>query len=636
MVRSRFVLFCLVGIFAFTTGHAQTVTELLAKSAMNKWKDSTFPAKWSYDQGVVWEGIEGLWRRTANPEYYNYIEKAVDHYVTNEGEIRTYQIEDHNIDNVKNGRLLLTLYKVSGKLKYLKAAQTLRSQLMQQPRTSEGGFWHKNIYPSQMWLDGLYMGEPFYAEYAAMMHEDTAFNDIERQFVLMEKHARDASTGLLYHGWDESKQQKWANKQTGVSPNFWGRAMGWYGMALVDVLDYFPENNPKRATLVAILGRLAVAIKKYQDPSTKLWFQVLDKPKEAGNYTESSASAMFIYTLAKAVRQGTLPASYFPVAKSGYDAMIKTFIEKDAQGYTNLKGTVAVAGLGGNPYRDGSYAYYISEKVVTNDPKGVGAFLLAGNEMEIAAMPKTGKGKTVTLDSWFNNETIKTGTGLVEPFHYKWEERDNNGITFLGEAFMNTGATINTLKTAPDGSNLSKSDIYIIIDPDTKKETPEPNFVEDVHIKAISKWVQDGGVLVLMGNDSGNMEFPHFNKLAEAFGIHFNENSKNRVEGNKFEMGALTTNTGNPIFSPGLKLYMKEVSSLDVKAPAKVVFEDRGFNVIAVAKVGKGTVFAVGDPWLYNEYTDGRKLGPDYKNYDAGKQLINWLLQQVPAGRTAK
>lgn len=635
MLRSKIIAVC-TGLLAVTTGYAQTVTELLAKSAMNKWKDSTLPAKWSYDQGVVWEGIEALWRRTANPMYYDYIEKSVDAYVSNEGEIKTYKISDYNIDHIKNGRLLLTLYKVSLKPKYLKAAQTLRSQLQNQPRTSDGGFWHKNIYPSQMWLDGLYMGEPFYAEYSAMMHQDTAFNDIARQFILMEKHARDAKTGLLYHGWDESKQQKWANKETGVSPNFWGRAMGWYGMALVDVLDYFPADHPQRAALVAILGRLAEAIKKYQDPSTKLWFQVLDKPKEAGNYVESSASAMFVYTLAKAVRQGNLPAAYFPIAKAGFDGMVKTFIEKDAQGMTNLKGTVSVAGLGGNPYRDGSYAYYISEKVVTNDPKGVGAFLLAGNEMEIAAMPKTGKGKTVTLDSYFNNETIKTPTGLTEPYHYKWEQRDNNGITFLAEAFTNTGAAINTLKDAPTASNLSKSNIYIIIDPDTKKETPEPNYVEDAHVKAISQWVQDGGVLVLFGNDSGNMEFPHFNKLAEAFGIHFNEDSKNRVEGNKFEMGALNTKAGNPIFAPGLKLYMKEVSSLTVKAPAKVVFEDRGFNVIAVAKVGKGTVFAVGDPWLYNEYTDGRKLGFEYKNYDAGKQLINWLLKQVPAGKSAK
>lgn len=634
MVRT--IVSCLVFVMAFTAINAQPVSELVAKTAMNKWKDSTMPAKWSYDQGVVWEGLEGIWRRTANPDYYAYIEKAVDHYVTSDGEIRTYKLEDQNIDNIKNGRTLLTLYKVSGKLKYLKAAQTLRKQLMSQPRTSDGGFWHKNIYPSQMWLDGLYMGEPFYAEYSAMMKDDTAFNDIEKQFRLMEQHARDAKTGLLYHGWDDSKAQQWANKTTGVSPNFWGRAMGWYGMALVDVLDYFPPNHPKRKTLVDILVRFAEAVKKVQDPATGLWYQVLDKPKEAGNYLESSASAMFVYALAKGVRQGVLPASYFTVAKNGYNGMLSRFIEKDAQGMSNYTKTVAVAGLGGNPYRDGTYAYYISEKVVTNDPKGVGAFLQASNEMEIAAMPKVGKGKTVTLDSYFNNETIKTGTGLTEPFHYRWEERDNNGISFLGEVFTNIGASINTLETAPDAASLAKSDIYIIIDPDTKKETPDPNYVEEVHVKAISKWVQDGGVLVLMGNDSGNMEFPHFNKLAEAFGIHFIETSKNRVEGNKFEMGAFVTNSGNPIFTEGLKLYMKEVSPLQVKAPAKTVFEAKGFNVIAVAKVGKGTVFAVGDPWLYNEYTDGRKLGHEFKNYEAAKQLVNWLIKQSPSGKKAK
>ncbi|MEN3325602.1 MAG: unsaturated rhamnogalacturonyl hydrolase [Acidobacteriota bacterium] len=236
-----------------------------------------------------------------------------------------------------------------------------------------------------MWLDGLFMGEPFYADYASTFKEDAAFDDIAKQFILMERHSRDDKSGLLYHGWDESKQQRWANPTTGRSPNFWGRAMGWYAMALVETLDYFPQKHPQRAELIAILNRLARATAKYQDARSGLWWQVLDKGQAKGNYLESSAACMFVYALAKGVRNGYLPASYMKTANDGYRGIQKEFVKYDASGHFNLAGTVSVAGLGGNPYRDGSYEYYISEKVVTNDPKGIGAFLLAATEMEIAA-----------------------------------------------------------------------------------------------------------------------------------------------------------------------------------------------------------------------------------------------------------
>jgi unsaturated rhamnogalacturonyl hydrolase len=336
----------------------------------------------------VLKGIEGVWHATGDGRYFNYIKQGMDHYISADGTIKTYKLDDYNIDNILNGRVLLLLYKVTGQEKYSKAAALLREQLKTHPRTSEGGFWHKKIYPSQMWLDGLYMGEPFYAEYAATFHEDAAFDDIARQFILMELHSRDTNSGLLYHGWDESKKERWANPVTGRSPNFWGRAMGWYAMALVDTLDYFPERHPQRAALLAILKRLATAVERYQDPKSGLWYQVLDKGDATGNYFEASAACMFVYALGKAVRQGYLPASYMAVAQKGYQGITTRFIEPKAGGGINLKGTVSVAGLGGNPYRDGSYEYYLSEKVVTNDPKGVGAFLLASVEMETAERNK--------------------------------------------------------------------------------------------------------------------------------------------------------------------------------------------------------------------------------------------------------
>ena len=369
----------------------------MAGSVMARRKDALVnepgrPEKWAYEQGVLLKGMESVWRETGDERYFKYIRQGVDHFVNADGTISTYKPEDYSLDNVMPGRLLLLLYKVAGQEKYRKAAGLLREQLKTQPRTSEGGFWHKKIYPEQMWLDGLYMAEPFYAEYAAAFHEDADFDDIANQFVLMEHHARDSKTGLLYHGWDESRKQRWADPATGRSPNFWGRGVGWYAMALVDTLDYFPKDHPKREALLAILKRLAAAVEKYQEPKSGLWYEVPDKGGAEGNYLEASASCMFVYALAKGVRQGYLPDSYFQVARKGYQGIVNRFVETDAGGQVSLKGTVSVAGLGGSPYRDGSYQYYLSEKVVTDDPKGVGAFLMASSEMEMDAGQHSGKG----------------------------------------------------------------------------------------------------------------------------------------------------------------------------------------------------------------------------------------------------
>jgi unsaturated rhamnogalacturonyl hydrolase len=620
-------------------GQTTMPSERMAETAMKALyvdpatKTAGIPQRWTYDFGVVLSGLEGLWYRTGDGRYFNHIKQGLDRFVNADGTVRTYQLADYNLDNIRLGRELLLLYKVTGDDKYRKAADLLRLQLKSQPRTSDGGFWHKKIYPTQMWLDGLYMAEPFYAEYAATFHEDAAFDDIAKQFALMELHSRDPKTGLLYHGWDQSKQQRWADPATGHSPNFWGRAMGWYAMALVDALDYFPPNHPHRRTLVDILNRLAVAAQKYQDPKSGLWFEVLDKGSEKGNYLEASGSCMFVYAIAKGVREGYLPASFFKVARKGYDGITTRFLETDSTGQLNLTGTVSVAGLGGNPYRDGSYQYYLSEKVVTNDPKGVGAFLMASNEMEIAKGLAFGKGKQILLDYYFNSETKKDATGRLLPFHYKWEELPNSGFSFWGNVFQSLGAATRSLREGPTAKNLKDANIYIIVDPDTKEENEHPNFIEPPHIKAITDWVRAGGVLVLMGNDIGNAEFDHFNQLAKEFGIQFNKDSRNRVQGNEFSMGLILAPEGNPIFTTARRLYLKEISTLALKPPAKSVLTDKGDVIMAVGKLGKGTVFAVGDPWLYNEYVDGRKLPPDFDNAKAAKDLARWLIQQTLKGK---
>lgn len=342
--------------------------------------------KWSYPTAIVLEGAERIFEQTGNQEYYQYISTFGETMIKEDGSIVSYDISKYNIDMLNCGNVLLYLYQKEKKDKYLKALQTLRSQIDGQPRTSEGGFWHKKIYPNQMWLDGLYMGEPFYAHYTRVFTKgadaEKAYDDIVNQFDLIQKHLLDQKTGLLYHAWDESKEQQWADKKTGLSPNFWSRAMGWYGMAMVDVLDYLPQNHPGRARMLAYLKSYSDAVIKVQDRETGLWYQVLDKGGEKGNYLEATGSSMFVYTMKKAVNKKYLPKSYEAYAKKGYNGIIKHLITVDENGMVNLNRCCAVAGLGGNPYRSGSYEYYINEEIRSNDPKGTGPFILASLEFE--------------------------------------------------------------------------------------------------------------------------------------------------------------------------------------------------------------------------------------------------------------
>jgi unsaturated rhamnogalacturonyl hydrolase len=342
--------------------------------------------KWTYPTAIVLDAAEKIYEKTGKKEYSDYITSFGDKLIQEDGTILTYELDKYNIDFLNSGNVLLYLYEKEKKEKYLKALQTLRSQIDGQPRTSEGGFWHKKIYPNQMWLDGLYMGEPFYTHYTKDFVKgadaDKAYNDIINQFDLIQKHLLDQKTGLLYHAWDESKEQQWANKQTGQSPNFWSRAMGWYGMAMVDVLDYLPQNHPGRAKLISYIKSYTDALIKVQDKETGLWYQVLDKGGEKGNYLEATGSSMFVYTMMKSVNKGYLPKSYKAYAKKGYDGIIKNLITVDENGVVNLNKCCAVAGLGGKPYRDGSYEYYVNEEIRSNDAKGTGPFILASLEFE--------------------------------------------------------------------------------------------------------------------------------------------------------------------------------------------------------------------------------------------------------------
>ena len=380
-------IFIVVLLFLLATPavKAQKTAKLFADSEMKR-----FPEAWQldygkrlyfgYSQGLGCLAMLKVWKVTNDRKYLDYVVKWADTVINSKGEIHLYEVETYNIDYVNSGKVLFDVYKETGNEKYKLAMERLVKQMKNQPRTHEGVFWHKLIYQHQIWLDGLYMGSPFLAQYAVTFNKPEMTDDVVNQFLICAKHTYDAKTGLYYHAWDESKNQKWANPVTGQSPNFWGRSIGWWYMALVDTLDYIPQDHPKRPELIRIIKELSEALTHYQD-KTGLWYQVVDKGTQQGNYLEASASSMFMYGYAKAVNKGYIDAKYKKVAEKAYDGLMKNLIVKNADGTLTLTKCCAVAGLGGTPYRDGSFEYYLNERIRDNDAKATGPFIMGCLEL---------------------------------------------------------------------------------------------------------------------------------------------------------------------------------------------------------------------------------------------------------------
>jgi unsaturated rhamnogalacturonyl hydrolase len=335
--------------------------------------------RWQYDVAMLSMAIDKL--GVIDQKYSDYMKSYFDYFINNDGTVKDYNAEEYNIDNINPAKNLFTLYKRTGEEKYNIAIQGFVKQMENHPKTKTGGYWHKKRYPWQMWLDGIYMGSPFLAQYAREYNKSEWFDVVTQQITLIYDKTLDPKTGLLYHAWDESKEMKWSNPVTGQSPHFWSRAMGWYVMAIVDVLDYLPENHPDREKIITILNNTIDALLKVSDKETGLWFQVLDQGGREGNYIEASGTCMYIYTMAKAANKGYIKKKYFQIANEKFDSVIKNLIVSDENGNLVLKNVCGGCGLGGNPYRDGSYEYYIHEKVVDNDSKGVGPFILAAIEL---------------------------------------------------------------------------------------------------------------------------------------------------------------------------------------------------------------------------------------------------------------
>ncbi len=344
-------------------------------------------ARWDYTTGLFSYSLLKLAAQTSDAATTTYAASLVESYLQPDGSIATYKPEEYNLDMVTSGRALQLRYEQTKDERLKIALGHLLRQLAMQPRTSEGGFWHKQRYPGQMWLDGLYMASPFLARAGNLLPEPAALDDVAKQILLVDRHTYDERSGLFYHAWDEKRAQAWADPATGHSPNFWGRAEGWYAMALVDCLDEFPPTHPEVEAINAVLRKLADGLLLHQDLASGLWWQVLDQPGRKGNYLESSASGMFVYALAKGINRGYLSREkYLPAVLRGYAGLVRDCIRTGGDGGVNLTRVCEVAGLGyttaSGRVRDGSFDYYVSEPVVENDLKGVAPFILAGLEVQ--------------------------------------------------------------------------------------------------------------------------------------------------------------------------------------------------------------------------------------------------------------
>ena len=339
------------------------------------------PASWNYIDGCMLTALMEMERITGDGRYSRFVRACADHFVEEDGSIRTFKPEAHNLDDINEGRVLFDLYARTGEEKYRRAADFLRRQLDEQPRTPEGSFWHKAIYPNQVWLDGIYMAQPFYALHEKQFGKGD-FSDTVSQIETVRARMFSKETGLYYHGYDASKTAFWADPDTGCSKNFWLRSLGWFAVALADLLDILPEGGG-RDSLRTIFAALMASAARYADPDTGLYWQVPDQGGREGNYLETSGSAMLAYAMLKGARLGVLDKSYAAKGRKTFDGIVEKYLAFTQDGL-DLGGICLVAGLGpeDNRRRDGSYEYYISEPVVRNDAKGVAPFVLAYTEIK--------------------------------------------------------------------------------------------------------------------------------------------------------------------------------------------------------------------------------------------------------------
>ena len=407
------------------------------------------------------------------------------------------------------------------------------------------------------------------AEYASVFNAPQDFGAITRKFVPTA--APDSKTAA---GWPVL-------------------TMARYMVALADTLPYYPEDDPGREQLLAALRQTAAAVVDSQDAASGMWRSAMKGSGDKGASFEPLPAYMLTYALAKSVRLGYLPPEYEDNARRAWRGIQSPLSE----------------------------------------PAVVGAFLLAAREMQHASGADIGRGSTVLLDAWYNSQTRNNAAGQKVLFHYKWDDFSNSGYSLFGHIFESFGVRTETLPSAPTREKLKGARFYIIVSPDNPSKTPQPHYMNQDDAREIAAWVKQGGVLLLMENDPDNADITHMDALADIFGLHFNNVLTHHVIGDQFEMGRMDLPKPSGPFTTPHVLYMKDTCSLSLSRGAVALLEWKGDTMMAAAAYGKGTVVGVTDPWLYNEYTDGRKLPPEYDNFVAGREFVRWLLMHSHPGQ---
>jgi len=552
------------------------------------------------DAGWQLQGLDAAWYNTASGDYFRFVQKAVDGYLAANSNGPAASVLHRPV----LAEQLLRLYRVTLDAKYYEAARQMQQQLLTSCGGASSDSQTQDAKGEQ--LDTGCISQPFLAEYASVFHRPQDFATITRNFDQWSQRIRRSAAEPRA----ENRVQEY------VLPT------AWLAFALVDSLPSYPKDDPGRAVLIAGLRLFAAHMALQQDAQTGLF---KDPPVAAGMIQQPApfaAQCLSVYVLEKGIRFGYLQDRSEEPTQRAWKGIIESLIQLDKDGTITFKKPADL--------RDSATPQ--SAHTATNAAE-LGALLLAATEVDLAPTATRARDETVLLDAWYNSQRRKNAAGQMDLFHYKWSDWSDSGYALFGHIFESYGAAIETLDSAPTLEKLSKSQFYIIASPDIPVKNPNPHYMTEQDASEIAAWVEQGGVLVLLENDPPNADLAHLNLLADKFGIHFDDVLHHHILGEHVEDGRMPVSPDGVLFHQPHTLYVKDTCAISLRGQAVALFRDRGDVVMATAKYGRGAVFAAVDPWLYNEYTDGRKKPVIYNQFDnfaGGKEFVQWLLQQHP------
>lgn len=585
---ARLQWLAILGLLVSASAIAQPapIAERIASTVLSGRTPTALP--WNEDTGLLLAGMDAAWYNSANGDDFRFVSQAVDAYLAGRN-TGSDGVPSTPADALM-ARQLLFLYRVTLKPEYFRAASMEREREL----GVCGGPENHDATGTQKYPASICLAQPFLAEYANVFDSAGDFAAVTASFANTER--------LIEASFDtaHAAPQEAQNASLTLA-------------VLVDSLPYYPPDDPGRVRLLEILRRTTDSIRKHQDTRTGLFYLAEQKSAAKNTTALASSNGLLIYTILKAVRLGYLPTQDAASAERAWRGVRQRIVHVDTTG---------------TPHNAGS-----SSSSTNAELYGEGALLLAATEADLAPAATLARGKTVLMDAWYNSQQRKNAAGQMESFHYKWNDYADSGYSSVGDLFRSFGAETDTLYAAPTIENLKDASVYIIVSPDIPIKNPNPHYVNNQEAAAVAEWVKQGGVLVLMENDPPNADLDHLNLLADRFGIHFDNVLHHHILGDHVEDGAMPITPGGPLFHQQHTIYMKDTCAISLKAPAAALFRDRGDVVMAAAKYGRGMVFATVDPWLYNEYTDGRKnpkIYSQFGNFAAGHELVHWLLLQIP------